>query len=208
MSGLRERPFCFRIVQGRVRFAPVRVAPMLRFLTYRASRIAGVAALLGIACGAGVITAPNAPGTARAEAATRDLGLTIQARRALLRDTDLGGLNLGVRVHNRVAILWGPVPTVELAFKAEVCLRELIELTEVRNQLFVTGDDMPASGPSQSPLPAFLPPASPPVLPGLPTDNVRVTPSPAAPRSVVQPPPPPPDEEIELPPLRLPNPKK
>jgi hypothetical protein len=207
MSGLGERPFCFRMVQGSVRFDPVRVAPMLRLWTYRVFHVVSAAALLTIACGAGIITAPNAPGTARAEAATRDLGLTIQARRAMLRDRDLGGLNLGVRVHNRVAILWGPVPTVELAFKAEVCLRELIELTEVRNQLFVTGDDVPASGPLQSSLPAYLPAAVPPVLPGLPTDNVRAAPSPAAPVPIVQPPPPP-DEEIELPPLRLPNPKK
>jgi hypothetical protein len=206
MSGLRERLLCFRPVHGRVRFPGVRVAPMLRCLTCRIAQFAGVAALLGIACGAGVITAPNAPGSARSEAATRDLGLTIQARRALLGDKELGSLNLGVQVRNRVATLWGPVPTVELAFKAEICLRELIELTEVRNQLFVTGDDAPASGPPQSSVPTFLPLAAPPVLPGLPTDNPSAAPPPAAPAPVVQPPPP--DEEIELPPLRLPNPKK
>lgn len=180
---------------------------MLRRLTFRVVQAVSLTALLGIACGAGIITAPNAPGNARSAAATRDLGLTIQARRALLRDKDLGGLNLGVHVHNRVAILWGPVPTVELAFKAEVCLRELIELTEVRNQLFVTGDDAPPSGVAQPVLPAFLPPASSPVLPGLPTDNVPTARPPAAPPRVIQPTPPP-DEEIELPPLRLPNPKK
>jgi hypothetical protein len=179
---------------------------MLRCLTNRVAQVAGVSALVGILCGAGVITAPNAPGSARSEAATRDLGLTIQARRALLRDKDLGSLNLGVEVHNRVATLWGPVPNVELAFKAEVCLRELIELTEVRNQLFVTGDDVPATGPPQSAAPTYLPPAAPPVLPGLPADNRPAAPPPAAAAPVVQPPPP--DEEIELPPLRLPNPTK
>src|SRR5437762_2073213 len=98
---------------------------MLRCLTYRVGYVLGVAALVAIACGAGVITAPNAPGSARSEVVMRDLYLTIQARRALLRDKELGGLNVGVQVRNRVAILWGPVPTVELAFKAEVCLREL-----------------------------------------------------------------------------------
>lgn len=206
MSGLRERHLCFRLVHGRVRFSPVRVAPMLRCWTYHVARFAGAAALLGIVCGAGIITAPNASAPARSEAVTHDLGLTIQARRALLRDKELGGLNLGVQVHNRVATLWGPVPTAELAFKAEVCLRELIELTEVRNQLFVTGDDVPANGPPQPSGATFLPPAAPPALPGLPTDKLPAAPPPP-PAQAVQPAPPP-EEEIELPPLRLPNSKQ
>src|SRR5947207_6099690 len=56
---------------------------------------------------------------------TQDLGHTIQARRLLLEDPDLAPLNLGVRVRNRVATLWGPVPSADLALKAELRLRAL-----------------------------------------------------------------------------------
>ena len=41
---------------------------------------------------------------------TDDLILTVLARKALLDDRDLATLNLGVRVQQRVATLWGPVP--------------------------------------------------------------------------------------------------
>src|SRR4051812_132510 len=75
------------------------------------------------------IRAPDAP--------VRDVMYTIQARRLLLDDPDLGPLNLGVQVRDRVATLWGPVPTAELALKAELRLRNLVELLEVRNELSV-----------------------------------------------------------------------
>src|SRR5260370_9345886 len=97
-------------------------------------------------CGAGVITV--APTSQNAQAA-RDLEHTIQARQALLRDPELAALNLGVRVRNRVAVLWGPVPSVEMGFKAEICMRGLIEFREVRNQLSVNDEDTPPANPPQ-----------------------------------------------------------
>src|SRR5882724_1447057 len=69
---------------------------------------------------------------------TRDVRQTIQARKLLADDPELAAWNIGVTVHDRVATLWGPVPSVEVAFRAELCLRTVIELAEVRNQLFVS----------------------------------------------------------------------
>src|SRR5438874_2131150 len=111
---------------------------MFPCLLRQAARAILLVGLLCIVCGAGVIAPPPSP-----EAAERDLVLTIQARRALLHDPELELLNLGVCIRNRVATLWGPVPSAELSFKAEVCLRGLLELVEVRNDLLVSGDGTP-----------------------------------------------------------------
>lgn len=68
----------------------------------------------------------------------RDVQQTVQARRLLSSEADLQDLNLGVIVRDRVATLWGPAPSAEMAFRAELCLRRMIELAEIRNELFVT----------------------------------------------------------------------
>src|SRR5437870_6966676 len=68
----------------------------------------------------------------------RDMRQTMQARKLLFSDPDLAALNIGVVVIDRVATLWGPVPSAEVAFRAELCVRTMIELAEVRNQLFVS----------------------------------------------------------------------
>ena len=101
-----------------------------------------VMAFVYLPCRAGIVPVKPAQPTAAAEAAARDVVLTIQARRRLLKDRELGTLNVGVRVRNRVAVLWGPVPSVELALKAESCVREMFEIVEIRNELFVGGDDL------------------------------------------------------------------
>ena len=126
---------------------------------------------------------------------TRDVLHTLQARRLLVDDPELAALNLGVRVRNRVATLWGPVPSAELSFKAEIRLRALVELVEVRNELFVTGESVPTpDGPLQTPpLPLFLPEQLPPALP------------PPGLRTVNRPPPSAMPAELELPPLTLPS---
>jgi hypothetical protein len=168
------------------------------------SWIGGVCVLLAVQgdlCNGGVI--PVAP--SNAEAADRDLRLTIQARRALWQDPDLARFNIGVRVRNRIAVLWGPVPSVELAFKAEVCVQGLIELSAVRNELFVRTEGVLAERTTAPSAPAMLPAAPPPALPGLPFQRIPGLP-PRTPAPVAEPPPAP-DEEIELPPQRLPQPK-
>jgi BON domain len=171
---------------------------------FRAFRAAGVGLFLGLGapCDAGGIlpvTPPDRP------AAARDLGLTIHARRLLLLDPELAGLNLGVRVRNRVAILWGPVPSAELAFKAEVCLRGLVELREVHNELFVTGEDLPAGTPGLPSPPLFLPPETPPALPMLPPGDVPPPPPRQARPVPAAQPPPPVESDVEMPPVRLPR---
>jgi hypothetical protein len=173
---------------------------MLR-LVHRALRTALIVGLVCVACGAGGIIT-SAPSPAAAE---RDLLLTIQARRALLRDAELGPLNLGVQIRNGVATLWGPVPSPSLSFKAEVCLRALLELTEVRNDL-VVGEGAPGRQPGVPPTPAFLPPPAPPALPSLPANPVLAPLAPLVrPRTVTEPVSPP--EESDPLPQRLPRSK-
>jgi hypothetical protein len=126
--------------------------------------------------------------------ADRDLWHTIQARKLLADDPELAGLNLGVRVRNRVATLWGPVPTPDLAFKAEIRLRNLIELVDVHNELFVTGEptvDPPEVAPAPA-QPLFLPEQLPPALPPASDGWLRKVQKPAS-------------RELELPPLRVPQ---
>jgi hypothetical protein len=68
----------------------------------------------------------------------RDVQQTLQARQLLAVDSDLQGINIGVIVRDRVATLWGPAPSAEVAFRAELSLRAMIELVEIRNELFVS----------------------------------------------------------------------
>jgi osmotically-inducible protein OsmY len=65
-----------------------------------------------------------------------DVRRTVLARQALQDDPELAPLNLGIRVLNGVAILWGPVPSAALASRAVARLQSLPELTGVRNDLF------------------------------------------------------------------------
>ncbi len=89
-----------------------------------------------------VLAACVAPGRAAPpEAALADLWQTIQAHQYLQEDEVLASLNLGLKVRGRVATLWGPVPSLELALRAERRLRTMIELIDVRNELVVTPDD-------------------------------------------------------------------
>ena len=156
-------------------------------------------ALAFVPCQAGVITV----GPANARPIAPDLALTIEARGILLRDPELATLNIGVRVRNRIATLWGPVPSAEMAFKAEIYLRGLVELLEVRNELHVTGEALVGPDRLRTPPIAHLPEV-PPALPALPAG---VIPPPPPVRTVPAPFQPPAIDEVELPPLRLPQAK-
>jgi hypothetical protein len=72
-----------------------------------------------------------------------------------------------VQVRNGVAILWGPVPTVDLAFRAEARLRALIELIDVHNNLEVNPNPLGPTPIFRGP-PQFLPDRLPPPLPEAP----------------------------------------
>jgi hypothetical protein len=95
-----------------------------------------------------------------------DILFTIQARKLLMDDPDLAALNIGVMVRNRVATLWGPVPSVEAIFRAELCLRTMVEVMELRNDLFVTEPLEPIRPPLKiENKPLFQPDQLPPKLP-------------------------------------------
>jgi hypothetical protein len=116
--------------------------------------------------------------------AARDMRHTVAARAALLRDKELGPLNLGVRVHDRVAVLWGPVPSAELAERAVRVLRQVPDLLEVRNELIIQAPEptrpqlLPESVPPALPaikLPGYS--GAPDPLPLAPGENVRLKPA-------------------------------
>ena len=93
-----------------------------------------------------------------------DVLQTMQACKRLQEDELLAPLNVGVKVRGRIAVLWGPIPTTELALRAEQRLRQMIDLIDVRNQLIVMPEDLrDVPVPHTSP-PLFLPEKSPPPL--------------------------------------------
>ena len=82
-----------------------------------------------------------------------DARLTLEARSVLSHDPKLSALNLGVRVHDGVAVLWGPVPTRELIPYALQKLREVKGLKEIQSELMLL---------PQGTLPIERPPPRPP----------------------------------------------
>jgi hypothetical protein len=81
------------------------------------------------------------------------------ARQTLFQDKLVGPLNLGVRVRRRVAVLWGPVPSAELARRAVALLEGLPDLVEVRDELTVQPVDERPPRDRYLPPPDSLPPA-------------------------------------------------
>lgn len=124
-----------------------------------------------IPCAVGAILCLGAAGQAQPpdEALLRDLWHTVQARKLLLDDPVLGRLNVGVKVTNRSAVLWGPVPSPELAARAEQRLRSMFELIDIHNQLSIEPEDNPVPGSTPAPdMPQFLPDVPPPDAPIVP----------------------------------------
>jgi hypothetical protein len=85
------------------------------------------------------------------DATIYDLELTLRARKALLQDDKLAVQNLGVTVRERVAILWGTVPSKELSQRAEEFLRPVLGLQGVRNELRIDAGNAPAPDLAQVP---------------------------------------------------------
>jgi hypothetical protein len=84
------------------------------------------------------------------EASFRDLQQTLMAREALFHDDQVGPLNLGVRIEDRIALLWGPVPDMFHVKRAVDIVKKVPGVLEVRSQLHVDQDN-------EDWLPLFLP---------------------------------------------------
>ena len=63
----------------------------------------------------------------------RDIQLSVNARKALAEDPDLGPANLGVRVQDNVAVLWGPAPSEDLKRRAVEIVKKVKGVYEVRD---------------------------------------------------------------------------
>jgi hypothetical protein len=72
-----------------------------------------------------------------------DMRLAMEARKSLNADEKLAALNLGVMVRNGEATLYGPVPSEELARRAELRVRVVGGLRNVFNDLHVAPPDDP-----------------------------------------------------------------
>lgn len=99
--------------------------------------------ILALVAAAGFLSGSLACG---APPEVEDVLLTIKVRAILYQDVELRSHNIGVRVVDRVAILFGPVTKLDLGLRAESRLHDLIELRDVRNELDL-----------MTPLPDFLP---------------------------------------------------
>jgi hypothetical protein len=127
----------------------------------------------------GMLLLPSPAAVSSAEppvlAVDEDLRLERLARQTLYQDKLLGPLNLGVRVHHRVAVLWGPVPSADLARRAVELLRRLPTLVEVRDELNIQPPEEPPRGDRYLPAPQALP-----MKPAIPKDaSPRPAPRPA-----------------------------
>jgi hypothetical protein len=100
-----------------------------------------------------------------------DILQTIRVRQILHEDEVLRQHNIGAFVKNRVVILWGPIPKLDLGLRAESCLRGLPEIRDVRNELIIQELPLRFSTDSSRPRPT----------PGMPTDRPPQLPPPAPP---------------------------
>src|SRR5262249_21126856 len=75
--------------------------------------------------------------TKAADRTRYDLELTLRARRLLVDDPALARFEIMVRIEDRIAELSGPVPSMEIAQRAEADLKGLLGLAGIRNRLTI-----------------------------------------------------------------------
>jgi hypothetical protein len=126
----------------------------------------GVVAVLVFGAAADPQRASDAPPTQK-KLTFRDIQLTVHARKALAGDPVLGPTNLGVRVQDNVAQLWGPVASEEVRRRAVEVVKRVKGVFEVRD-----GDVYIAASPPTLDVP------SPP--PEAPTRTESASPDPAS----------------------------
>ncbi len=119
------------------------------------------AALFGATAGPPRAAEPTAPPLPEKKLTFRDIQLTVHARQALADDPVLGPANLGVRVQENVAVLWGPAPTEEARRRAVELVKKVKGVFEVRD-----ADVYVAAPPPPVPVPIRTPPPPPPPTEG------------------------------------------
>ena len=77
--------------------------------------------------------AEPAPPLSEKQLTYRDIQLTVHARKALAEDKLVGPDNLGVRVQNNVAVLWGPISSEPLKKRAVEIVKKVKGVFEVRD---------------------------------------------------------------------------
>lgn len=71
----------------------------------------------------------------------RDWLLTNSARRAIQKDEQLAALNIGVSVNNKVATIWGTIPSLDAAKRAEEVLKKVSGIAAVMNDCRIVPND-------------------------------------------------------------------
>jgi hypothetical protein len=108
-------------------------------LPARSWRPASIALLFTVALGlAGSRCARAGPPSNAVD--DRDWQIAFQARKLFLKDPALAPLNLGVDVRDRVATVWGPVPSARDANRAVEMVRGMEGVTAIRNELRIEPD--------------------------------------------------------------------
>lgn len=74
-----------------------------------------------------------------------DLELTLRARRLLVDDPTLARYEIMVRIEDRIAELSGPVPSMDIAQRAEADLKGLLGIASIRNRLTIAEGATPVS---------------------------------------------------------------
>jgi osmotically-inducible protein OsmY len=103
-----------------------------------------VAALLppaGLLLGVAVARPAAPPAPEAASRGTSDVELAIRAHQAILKDEALASVNIGVRVRDGVATVWGPVPSVEVARQILEKVHRVSGVREVRSELAIVPHD-------------------------------------------------------------------
>lgn len=117
---------------------------MIHFINYRGGQRLAAAVLLGLPPTAAT-QPPRLPIEPRPillpDQTPRDFVLTSAARRAIQKDERLGALNLGISVNNRVATVWGNVPTAETNTRLDETLKKISGIAAVMSECRLVPDD-------------------------------------------------------------------
>jgi osmotically-inducible protein OsmY len=97
----------------------------------------------GVLLAAAQLATGVSPPTSGSRDPIRDLQVLVHARSALRENPVLASLNMGVRVHDGVATLWGPVPSADLIPKALKTLESVQGVLDARSELYVNVVEKP-----------------------------------------------------------------